>query len=199
MRIDAEPACAAGGAAPRPQVDQASNGDRSSNVDDDVNSIKDSTTFNVKLPLEPLDWYGKIPAHRGQTWSKLRNEALSRRTKRENWYQPIFHAQLHTRESTKEKPNSKTTTSEKAVNANAAAFADLKKNLAALRDSNSHHMPPEHVEQPTEDQGPPRWPTRLINIATGEVEEKASFTQGQNPPYVISSYIWSPEKLPEYP
>ena len=45
-----------------------------------------------------------------------------------------------------------------------------------------------------------RWPTRLINIASGKVECLGHFANSDDQPrYTIGSYIWSPEELPQYP
>ncbi|KAL9040204.1 MAG: hypothetical protein Q9214_004581, partial [Letrouitia sp. 1 TL-2023] len=44
------------------------------------------------------------------------------------------------------------------------------------------------------------WPTRLVNIKTGKIENNGNFAHGVvYSKYIIGSYIWSPESLPKYP
>lgn len=44
------------------------------------------------------------------------------------------------------------------------------------------------------------WPTWLVNIKTGNVENDGNFAPGvKHSKYIIGSYVWSPENLPKYP
>lgn len=196
-----------------PSISPQPHGDNSSTTPGllDASQEDQKERINKKLDWEPKEWFSEWGGLHGRGF--YRNVKVDTRKPWESWYQPAFHAKLHRRKipSVPQYPNQTKAYRTVEIEQDRTAFELLAKRVRDWYDRTGGRIcgPPDQtlgykpVERKVEERinlnTPLRWPSKLINIHTGQIEKHGHFSVGSCPPYIIGSYIWSPENLPEYP